>query len=100
MRLLFILATFFFAFSAIAQDYVGRAQSSCAPLKGRPGYDECIARAARDICDVLQSPYDRLACSQDFERYHAAQAQHYQQKRKEAQENTQRLIEQMQRPSQ
>jgi hypothetical protein len=88
------------AANVFASDYVGRAKSSCEPLKGRSGYDQCIASAARDICDGLQSPYDRLACSQDFERYYSAQVQSLENQRKEAAENTQRLIEQMQMPSQ
>jgi len=97
MKSFFAVATFFFAFSANAQDYVGRALSSCGPLKGQSGYDKCVANAGRDICNGLQSPYDKLACSQDFERYHSAQVQYYQNKSKESQETTQRLIEQLQR---
>jgi hypothetical protein len=82
---------------AFADDYVGRAQSTCAPLKDRPGYDKCVSAAAKDICGGLQSPHDRLDCHQDFERYYSAQVQSLENQRKEAAENTQRLIEQLQR---
>lgn len=99
MRLMFVFATFLFAFSALADDYVGRALTSCEPLKGRPGHDKCVSSAARDICDGLQSPYDKLACHEDFERYYSAQVQMLENKRQEAKETTQRLIDQLQRPA-
>ena len=100
MKTFFILATFLLTFSAHAEDYVGRALTTCAPLKGQGGYDKCVIGAGRDICGGLQSPHDRLACHQDFERYYSAQVKMLENKRIEASENTQRLIEQLQRQSQ
>jgi len=100
MKSFFILATFFLAFSASAEDYVDRALTSCAPLKGQGGYDKCVSASARDICGGLQSPHDRLSCHQDFERYYSAQVQSLENQRKAAAENTQRMIEQLRRPAQ
>lgn len=100
MRAIIVLALCALTTGAAAEDYVGRVLTSCSPLHGRGGHDQCVSDAGEQICAGLQSPADRLACAQDFERYFSARVQTLREKRQAAHENTRRLIEQVQRPAQ
>ncbi len=79
---------------AAAQDYVGRAHSSCAPLDGTARYGPCMTQAVRAICDA-QAVQTRPGCYRDFERYFYAKAEQAQLQRLAMKADVERRIERL-----
>lgn len=97
IKLIFFIAILLFSSPAIAQDYVARALTICAPLEGRIDHSDCVSDNAKRICSGLPSKYDQKACHEDFAQYFHAEVRRIDARKKESADNTQRLIEQLQR---
>ncbi|NCD26347.1 MAG: hypothetical protein EOL86_12255 [Deltaproteobacteria bacterium] len=81
---------------ALADDYVGRALTTCAPLDGTSQHSTCLSTAANDICGVRGISPERVACLQDFERYFTAKVAAIQAERQALKDETDRKIRQLQ----
>ncbi|NCD26737.1 MAG: hypothetical protein EOL86_14265 [Deltaproteobacteria bacterium] len=92
------LVCFFAALTSVARadDYVARALTSCAPLKGTSRHGDCVAAAANDICGAMGISQERVWCLEDFERYFAATVAAANAERQALKEETERKLRQLQ----